>query len=222
MPDDERLQIVAAALSADISMIKLQDELARQKEQLQPQQRLALHQHPLESLKLLTVLGVVNKTWLTAVLQHHEAWNGKGYPGGVAAGEISLGARILKLADMYTALIAPRAQRVGAISKVAMRELYLKRGEEVDEELALLLIKELGVFPPGAFVKLYSGELAIVTRRTDNPKAPAAKAVVGPRGAPYERPAPRKTEIREYEIVGVVERDKIVAIDLHNLWGYTP
>ncbi|MBT9455376.1 MAG: hypothetical protein IV097_02025 [Burkholderiaceae bacterium] len=222
VPEDERLQIVAAALSADISMIKLQDELARQKEQLQPQQRLALHQHPLESLKLLTVQGVVNKTWLTAVVQHHEACNGKGYPSGVAAGGISQGARILKLADMYTALIAPRAQRAGAISKVAMRELYLKRGEEVDEELALLLIKELGVFPPGAFVKLYSGELAIVTRRTDNPKAPAAKAVVGPRGAPYERPAPRKTEIREYEIVGVVERDKIVAIDLHNLWGYTP
>ena len=146
--------------------------------------------------------------------------NGKGYPRGLALGDISGAARILKLADMYTAMITPRSYRKAMLSKTAMRDIFLKRGSEIDEELAVYIVKELGVYPPGAFVKLQSGELAIVTHRGGNPKAPTVKAVVGPRGAPFDKPVLRKTDIREYEILDVVERDMIVKIDLHKLWGY--
>jgi hypothetical protein len=101
-----------------------------------------------------------------------------------------------------------------------MRDIFLRRGSELDAELAVFIVKELGVYPPGAFVKLQSGELAIVIHRGNNPKAPAVKALVGPRGAPFDKPMLRKTEIREHEILDVVERDTIVTIDLHKLWGY--
>lgn len=218
--EGDRRWIVAAALTCDWSMVKLQDELFRQDQPLQPEQHQAIRAHPMASARLLASFGVNNGVWMTAVIQHHELFNGKGYPRGLSKSEISGGARILKLADMYSAMITPRPYRKAILSKAAMRDIFLKRGSEIDEELAVYIVKELGVYPPGAFVKLQSGELAIVTHRGSNPKAPDVKAVVGPRGAPFDKPVQRKTDIREYEILDVVERDMIVKIDLHKLWGY--
>jgi HD-GYP domain-containing protein (c-di-GMP phosphodiesterase class II) len=218
--EQDRRWLIAAALTCDLSMLKLQDDLFRQDQPLQPTQKQAITSHPIESARMLASLGVTNAVWMTAVIQHHELLNGKGYPRGLSMGEVSAGARILKLADMYTAMITPRSYRKAMLSKMAMRDIFVKRGSEIDEELAVYIVKELGVYPPGVFVKLQSGELAIVTHRGINPKAPVVKVVVGPRGAPYDKPVERKTDIREYEILDVVERDMIVKIDLHKLWGY--
>ncbi len=220
MEPAERRNVLAAALTCDVSTLKLQDELFRQKDPLLPQQQQAVASHPVDSARMLRVYGVANEDWLTSVLQHHELPNGTGYPYHLSNDDVSVGARILRLADTYTAMITPRTYRKPLLSKAAMRGILLTRGKEVDEELAISVIKELGVYPPGAFVKLLSGELAIVTRRAANPKAPAVKAVVGPRGAPYDKALVRKTDTREYEILDVVDRDIIVKIDLDSLWGY--
>ena len=220
LPEADRQRIMAAALTCDLSMLKLQDDLSRQTGPLQPDQKQALTTHPLETAKLLSSLGVVDAEWKSAVAQHHELLNGQGYPQGLLSADVSWWARILKLADMYTAMVSPKTYRKASLSKTAMRDIFLKRGSEIDEELAVFIVKELGVYPPGAFVKLQSGELAIVINRGSNPKAPTVKVVVGPRGAPFDKPMLRKTDIREYEILDVVERDAIVVLDLHKLWGY--
>lgn len=220
LPEEDRLRIMAAALTCDLSMLQLQDELSRQASPLLPDQQLAIRSHPFDTAQLLTSLGVADAQWTAAVTQHHELLNGKGYPRGLSNVDVSGSARILKLADMYTAMVSAKAHRKAALSKAVMRDIFLKRGSEVDEELAIFVVKELGVYPPGAFVKLQSGELAIVIHRGSNPKAPTVKAVVGPRGAPFDKPILRKTDIREYEILDVVERDAIVVVDLHKLWDY--
>lgn len=220
LPEEDRQRIIAAALTCDLSMWKLQDELVRQTTALQTDQRQAIRSHPIDTAELLASLGVMDAEWITAVTQHHELLNGTGYPNGLSNDKVSWWARILKLADMYTAMVGDKAYRKAVLSKTAMREIFLRRGSEIDEELAVFIVKELGVYPPGAFVKLQSGELAIVIHRGSNPRAPTVKVVVGPRGAPFDKPIQRKTDVREYEILDVVERDTIVAIDLHKLWGY--
>lgn len=220
LPEEERQRIMAAALSCDLSMVKLQDDLVRQTGPLLPDQRKAIAIHPVETARLLLSLGVTDSDWTNAVIQHHELLNGTGYPQGLSSSDISWWARILKLADMYTAMVSAKAYRKASLSKMAMRDVFLKRGSEIDEELAVFIVKELGVYPPGAFVKLQSGELAIVIHRGTNPRAPTVKVVVGPRGAPFDRPLQRKTDVREYEILDVAERDTIVQVDLSRLWGY--
>lgn len=220
LPELTRQRIVAAALTCDIAMVKLQDELTRQAGPLSPDQKMAIESHPQESTRQLEALGVTDQEWLSAVAQHHEVLNGKGYPQRASGDEISFGARVLRLADVYTAMICGKAYRKAALSKSAMREILLKRGTEIDESLSVLIVKELGIYPPGTFVKLQSGELGIVIKRNENPKTPTVKAVVGPRGAPFDTPIPRKTDVREYEILDVVERDAIVKLDFHKLWGY--
>lgn len=220
MPADARARLLAAALTADISMLKLQEDLFRQEAGLSAEQQQSVIAHPFDSAQILTKLGVTDSDWLLAVTQHHEKLNGKGYPHGIVANEISDWAKLLTLSDMYTAMVTPHAHRKALLSKTAMREMFLKRGTELDEGLAVLLIKELGVYPPGAFVRLQNGEVGIVVKRGQNPQAPLVKSVVGPRGAPLTRATARDTSAREFEISDVVDRDPIVQVDLHQLWDY--
>ena len=220
IPQKNRRQLIAAALTCDLSMLQLQDDLTCQEGPLRTEQQKAIADHPHETAKLLAAMGTVDPGWINAVIQHHEFPNGKGYPAGLEGDVISPWARILKLADTYTAMISPRAYRKALLSKSVLRQLFLRRGGEFDEDLAVFFVKELGVFPPGLFVRLQSGELAIVIRRRANPRAPLVKAIVGPRGAALDPPIARETDNREYEIVDVLERDASVSIDQPSLWGY--
>lgn len=220
IPQKNRRPLIAAALTCDLSMMQLQDDLTCQQAPLRPEQQQAITDHPHQTAKLLTSMGVVDPGWINAIIQHHEIPNGKGYPAGLEGDVISPWARIMKLADTYTAMISPRAYRKALPSKTILRQLFLRRGGEFDEDLAVFFVKELGVFPPGLFVRLQSGELAVVIRRGANPRAPLVKAVVGPRGAALDPPMSRQTDNRDYEIVDVLERDANVRIDQHRLWDY--
>lgn len=144
IPEADRQRLLAAALSCDLSMLKLQDELIRQTGPLQAEQKQAIRWHSIETRKLLESLGVADAEWLMAVIQHHELLNGTGYPNGFSGEKISGWARILKLADMYTAMVSAKGYRKPILSKTAMRDIFLKRGNEVDEDLAVLIVKELG------------------------------------------------------------------------------
>ena len=218
--EQERRRIVCAALTCDLAMVELQEKLVKQADPLSPQQREAIRAHPTESATQLAALGVDDGEWLTAVSQHHEGLGDSGYPGRAGNDQVTLWSRLIHLADIYTAMITPRAYRPGLTARLAMRDVFLTRGKTVDETLSAQLVKELGIYPPGAFVKLINGEVAIVIRRSVDSKAPLVKAVVGPRGRPLARPVVRDTAAKEFAIRDVVERDSIVQIDLQHLWDY--
>ena len=93
----------------------------------------------------------------------------------------------------------------------------------VDEQLAVLLIKEIGVYPPGSFVKLANNETAVVLRRgIKKANCPVCLSVISPRGAPYQNPIMRDTkEDKSYAIEAVIPRDKGMELDFNKLWGVT-
>jgi hypothetical protein len=63
-------------------------------------------------------------------------------------------------------------------------------------------VKEFGIYPPGCFVRLVSGETAMVLKRGSTMQTPMVAAVTTPRGMPMTEPLPRDTARREYGIVG--------------------
>ena len=217
---EERLPILAASLTANVAMIDLQETLQKQETPLTDEQREAIRLHPLQAAELLTESGVQDQVWIKTVLHHHEKLDGSGYLGALRGEDIPLSVRIVSLADSYSAMIAPRVYRDQILAKDALRDIFLKRGVEVDEELAQLFIKELGVFPPGAFVRLANGEIAIVIKRGAAGNCPVVQSVMGPRGAPLLAPVRRDTTHENYAIREMVARYKGVNIDMHRLWGY--
>ena len=69
------------------------------------------------------------------VLQHHEKYNGKGYPCGLAGEDIVLGARILAVADVYDAVVSDRPYRDGWIEEKAIEMITAERGEYFDPKV---------------------------------------------------------------------------------------
>lgn len=153
---------LGAALTMNLSMIELQGRLANQVSPLTPLQRQAIDNHPLKSAEMLAESGIDDPLWLDAVREHHEKPDGTGYPAGrTDAGELG---ELLRYADIYTALMNRRGNRPAMSPREAGREIYeITSGST----LCQTLIKTFGIFPPGSYVRLASGELGVVTGNGD-------------------------------------------------------
>jgi HD-GYP domain-containing protein (c-di-GMP phosphodiesterase class II) len=98
-----------------------------------------------------------------AIWQHHERWDGSGYPRRLCAEQISLPSRIISIADCYHALVSQRICRPPYSHGEAFEYIAAYSGEIFDPDLAKLFLNTLPVYPKGLLVKLSSGEIGIVT-----------------------------------------------------------
>lgn len=211
---------VAAALTMNLASFDLQNMLSRQQEPLTPEQREAVRIHPSESARMLRNLGVEDPVWLQAVEQHHEARDGSGYPAGLKDAAICREAQIVSLADRYCALVSNRTYRPALAPRRAIKELHERAGSAIEPALIAHLIAAVGLFPPGAYVRLANGETAIVVRRLLDPKHPTVFALHQDTTAPYETPKKRLTgSHRDFEIVGDVKSEAVrVKVEPDKLW----
>lgn len=217
---DDRHRIICAALTANVGMLDLQERLLKQGK-ITPEQRREINLHPEESVNLLRKAGVKDSLWLEYVLQHHERIDGSGYPYGLQGDDILEGSRLIALADIYHAKISDRVNRAAMLPTDALRQMFLGQGQDIDLNLAKMFIKEVGVYPPGEFVCLVNGEIAVVTHRGQDGVSPRVASVITPRGVPFPRPLNRDTSNKEFAIKETAERNtSILLTDLLPLWGY--
>jgi HD-GYP domain-containing protein (c-di-GMP phosphodiesterase class II) len=218
--EPELSSIVAAALTMNLSILQVQDDLQGQQDPLNAAQREVIKAHPETSAALLRDRAVTDSVWLDAVLCHHEAIDGTGYPAGKRGEAIPLAAQLVSLADVYCARVSNREYRRGLRPNAALRALFLDQGKKVPEGLINRFIKAIGVFPPGTPVRLENGEIAVVTERGENAGKPQVCSIVGPRGMPFAVPIRRDTRRPTYGVREVVEWNDIGAMPtLQTLWG---
>lgn len=218
--EQDRLSILAAALTQNVGMMGLHDNLCKQAAPLTEAQKREINQHPQKSVETLEGMGVKDNLWLNTVLHHHERLDGSGYPAGIKDEAITLPVRIISIVDIYCALVKPRAYRPGLHALGALREIFLKRAGNVDERITKLFIKELGVYPPGAFVRLSNGEVGIVTRRGKAGAPPGVCSVIGSRGAPLDKPIKRDASLNDFKIKEIINRDQSLTLSIHDLWEH--
>lgn len=202
-----------AALTMNLGMTELQDRLAQQKEQLGAEQRRQVGQHAIRSVVLLEQFGVTDKVWLEAVLDHHSKVTGPLAPR--TQGQRI--ARLIQRADVFSACLAPRAGRVPATSTAAMKACYFDEARQMDEAGAAL-IKTVGIYSPGSFVRLNNNELAVVIKRGANTTTPRVAVLINREGMPTGEMMVRDTQQPDYRIVAsVAHRDVKVGLNLERL-----
>ncbi|MET0384192.1 MAG: phosphohydrolase [Burkholderiaceae bacterium] len=188
-----------AALTMNIAFTSTQDELARQTSAPSEFQRHALLDHPQRSADLLAGIGVDDPVWLQAVRLHHSA-----APGPMAGRPPhEFVARLIRRADRYSARLSPRRSRAASSATAAAQAALLDEGGHTDE-VGQALIRTLGLYPPGVWVKLQCGEIALVVRRAASAKAPVVVSLVSRTGMPLAVPALRNTRLPNYEVTGAV------------------
>ncbi|WP_114418852.1 HD-GYP domain-containing protein [Marinospirillum perlucidum] len=219
VPQRIQLSMLAAALTQNVGMNSYQMHLHRQKEPLSRQQQEQVQTHPLEGVKLLNRAGVNDNLWLQIVFQHHEKNNGQGYPKGIKGSKIRPEARILALGDVYSALVTGRPHRPGMSAQQSLRSIFLERGKQFDPKLSMVFLKELGLYPPGACVRLRNDEIAIVIKRTSDNKAPVVTSFMDKHGQLFMRMQERDTSDDRYAIVATLGPQGLPKLNPTLLWG---
>ena len=179
LPEAERNSLVHAAMTMNISMTSLQDQLTEQADKPDPQQQEAIAAHPASSSALLTRIGVTDELWLHTVELHHDESTDKGELKVVSP--IRRLARILRVVDRYAAQISPRKLREGRSATDSIRSIIAKSTQPPDE-VGYALVRAVGLCPPGTYVRLDNGELAVVLRRSDQLNLPEVAIVINEEG----------------------------------------
>ncbi|MGL6070793.1 HD-GYP domain-containing protein [Craterilacuibacter sp.] len=164
--------LACAALTMNIGIADLQDKMAQQASPPSTAQRQLIRLHPLLSAALVREMGITDPLWHEILLLHHEEWNGSGYPFQLLQPHISEHAHLLHVADISCAKLMPRSYRRPVPAQQALTQLYNNRDQLIDGRLIALLVRTLGIYPPGEFVELDNGTIAIVVERTENIQAP--------------------------------------------------
>lgn len=206
--------LVRAALTMNAPIVELQAQMADQTDPPAKRQLDLIRAHPHKAAEWLRAAGVDDADWLTAVADHHERDGGSGYPRGLAAvGEF---ARLLRAADVYTAKISPRAVRPSLNSQTAAHQLLQ---EQPGGSIGGALVKAVGVYPPGDFVRLKGGETAVVVRRTDEMRAPEVLVLLSAAGKPLAEPPRRDTRDPAFAIAGVAPRGGLPRVLPEQVYG---
>lgn len=222
LPPAERLSLVCAALTRDLGQIPLQAELDNTLGPLPEGLRQRMQQHPEKSVQLLQQAGVVDPVWLKAVRGHHERLNGSGYPAALIEQQISVGARILAVADIYSAMEKPRPYRNKAhFPQNALKDIYRRKDAEIDGEMAHILINQIGLLPPGTLVRLKCGEIAAIKSPTVRAEGATVFAIYGKTGTLLSEPVLRETAQPNYEITGLIpfSECRSASVTIKRIWA---
>jgi hypothetical protein len=172
LPVRERDSLVRAALTMNIAMTRMQDELATQTERPTPAQQEAIRTHQVKGAMMLGNLGVQDEDWLDVVSQHHSDAGEREDLRTLPTGQRL--ARILKVVDRYAAMISPRVSRAGRSATDSARSILSDKADLVGQTL----VRVVGLCPPGPYVRLDNDDLAVVLRRSSKPNQPFV-AIVG-------------------------------------------
>lgn len=181
----ELINLGMAALLQNIGYVALPQGLIDKEGPLSDSEVQAVQKHTAYGAEIVRRYGQVAQETALIIQQHHERWNGSGYPAGLKARNICHGARIIGITDSVIALVSKRPHRgcilpkeaqdfVNAFSgdlgdadflrpHQAMEFIVAYSGELFDPDLVKIFTRQLPTYPSGIMVKLNTGEVGIVS-----------------------------------------------------------
>jgi putative nucleotidyltransferase with HDIG domain len=131
LSDVERRNIHYGALLHDIGKVRIDHELLKEPGLLSQEKRKALERHTTLGMEMLKPISLWEET-VAIIHAHHERWDGKGYPRGLAGEVIPLGARIVAVADAFVAMGRERPYRAKRTIEEQIKELEDHAGTQFD------------------------------------------------------------------------------------------
>ncbi|HLM51035.1 MAG TPA: HD domain-containing phosphohydrolase [Solirubrobacteraceae bacterium] len=173
---EQRERLVFASLLHDVGKIGISERILLKPAPLSPEERAIIELHPVLGHRILERVPELRPI-APAILHHHERYDGRGYPAGLAGQQIPLEARIIGVADCFAAMTADRPYRPGRSLDDACAELMRCAGSQFDPEVVRLFIEQAQDAPPS------DGYLESGLGVLDDPEMLAVRNGDGPLGA---------------------------------------
>ena len=143
LPAGELARIRTASLLHDVGKIAIPGELLATRATLTAEQWQSIREHPRTGQMVLEQAGALRDAAAIA-LHHHEWFDGRGYPNGLAGADIPIGARIVSIADAYEAMTTWRPYKRKRTPEEALAELRRSAGTQFDPALVELFVAIYG------------------------------------------------------------------------------
>jgi len=178
LPSDDRDRLRWSALLHDIGKLAVHPDILNKPDKLDKDEWEIIKRHPLEGAKLTAPLAGWLGEWANTIAEHHEKFDGTGYPFGLKGDEISLGGRIVAVADCYDTMTTVRTYKASMTPKAARTELAACAGSHFDPKIVRAFLDvSIGRVRPVAGPLAWLGSLPFVS------SIPQAVSVLGRVGA---------------------------------------
>ncbi|MBN1898097.1 MAG: HD domain-containing protein [Spirochaetes bacterium] len=204
--------LTISAILHDIGMTKIPLKILTKKERLTTEEFNIIKLHPIYGYKMLAKDSSLSADIANVALQHHEQYDGEGYPRKLKGEKIDLFSRIVAIADTYDAMTKKRNYRAKFISYDAMKNILSESKNKFDPRLLKIFLSNLSIYPVASLVKLNTNAVGMVIGAySDKPLRPIIKIIVDEFGDRLEETEERIIDLSEEQdmfIVGAVnEKD---------------
>ncbi len=178
LPQEELELLGIAGLFHDVGKARVPEQILNKPGKLTEREFQIMKAHTLEGYKVLSAEEDIHPEVLKGVLEHHERFDGGGYPRRISGKKIGRYSRILAVVDVYDALTSKRVYKPAVAPSKALGMLYTKRENEFHSAYVEGFIKCMGIYPVGSFVRLSGGEYGVVCEANPvEPLRPKVKIV---------------------------------------------
>jgi len=210
LPSKELNMLSASALLHDVGKMLVPKEILNKPGKLTDEEFKIMKSHVPAGYDYLIKNGL-DPSELKIVIEHHERYDGSGYPYGLKDPDISLFGKIGAVVDIYDAITSDRVYHKGMEPPSALKMMFKWTDTHINKKIFEFFITHIGIYPVGTLVLLNTNELAIVAKITDNPTAPIVAVFKNPKGEdiPIYTVDLSKKSVLSKKIIGPVNHEKI-------------
>ncbi len=161
-PQKDTINLITASFVHDIEMLKQPSDVVNKKGALTEAEFATIKTHCKNAVNTIVETLSLPKEVALIALQHHEQWDGKGYPEGKSDQQIYISARVLAVVDAFEAMVSDRPHRPGILPHEAVKVLLAGKDKKYDPTVLKAFVSTIGVYPIGSFVLLNDGSTAKV------------------------------------------------------------
>ena len=161
-------ELAIGGLLHDVGKARVPDEILNKPAKLTDAEFAKMKSHVVQSILILQNTPGISQIALDVAGQHHERFDGTGYPNKLKGEEISIYGRMGAIVDVYDAITSDRCYHKGMAPTAALGRLLEWSKYHFDPTLVRAYVKSVGIYPTGSLVRLESGRLGVVIEQHEN------------------------------------------------------
>ncbi|MCL1893278.1 MAG: HD-GYP domain-containing protein [Holophagaceae bacterium] len=213
---DQLIDIGLGGLFHDIGKMRIPDEILNKPGRLTEDEFAVMRSHVTEGVNYLNDEKRLSESAIKIVGEHHERFDGTGYPKGLARKSISEIGQMTSIVDVYDAITSIRVYHSALEPSDALKRIFEWSGKHFEEGMVQRFIKAIGIYPVGSLVRLESDHLAVVLRQGEsNMLTPLVRIV-------FDAKTGHRLLPKNLDLAAPNCQNQIAGYEIPSKWGIDP